>query len=249
MLQAQPPADLPFLKGGDVHGDARVPGQPIGGNGGVTDGGGQTHAAGGMADEVAQAGELADDLIASIRPREGMDLVDDHVAEIAEEPRHVVGTVHEHGLQRFGGDLQDARGLLQELLFVGLRHVPVPSRHADARQIQKLLHAAELVVNEGLQRADVQRADAHGRVLPQVGEDGEKGRLGLTAGGGGGEQEVVAREEQRPRRRHLHAPQGFPAVGEDVLTDEFGEAGKDAVGFGHGGSFLGGRGALPLSPA
>ena len=77
---------------------------------------------------------------------------------------------------------------------------------------------------------------------PQVGEDGEKGRFGLTAGSGGGEQEVVVREEQRPRRRHLHPSQGFPAVGEDVLADEFGETGKDAVGFGHGGSFLGGRG-------
>ena len=237
MLQTQPPADLALLEGGHVHGDARVPCQPVGGKVWVTDGGRQTDTAGGTADEVTDTGELADDLVAAIRAREGVDLVDDDVAEVTEQAQDIVGAVDKHGLQGLGSDLENARGLFQELFLVGLGHVPVPSCHADARHVQKLLHAPELVVDEGFQGADVQRPHAHGRVLAEIRENGEKGRLGLAAGGGGGEQEVVVGQKQRPRRRHLHPSQGLPAVGEDVLTDEFGEAGKYAVGFGHNVSF------------
>ena len=136
MLQSQPPFDPSLLKGGNVYGDIRASRQPISGQSGISDGGRQSHPTGGVANEVAEAGELADDLVAPIGAREGMHLVDNHIAEVTEDASHIVGAAHEHGLQGFRGDLENAAGLFQQLPLVRLSHVSVPAGDRDPRQIQ-----------------------------------------------------------------------------------------------------------------
>ena len=64
----------------------------------IADGGGQTDPAGGDACAFAESGELAEDLVAAVGAGEGMDLVDDDVAQVAEDAHEVGVPVDEHAL-------------------------------------------------------------------------------------------------------------------------------------------------------
>ena len=96
--------------------------------------------------------------------------------------------------------------------------MPVPD--GDVRVCAEVVEPQELIVDEGLERADVDGADARGRVLIKQGEDGEKGCLRLAGGSGGREQDVVIRVEDRLCRGDLDATQALPLVVVDEVLDE-----------------------------
>ena len=72
-----------------------------------------------------------------------------------------------------------------------LGDVAVPVPDGDTRLLTQLVQALKLVVDERLQRPDVQCAHGAGRILGEERQNREKGGLGLAGGGGGAEQEVV----------------------------------------------------------
>ena len=114
--------------------------------------------------------------------------------------------VHQQRLQRFRRDLQNAGGVLEQLVLMGLGHVAVPVPHGDLRLRAQVVEAAELVVDERLQRADIDRAHGGGRVLIELGQNREEGGLRFAGGGGGAQQQVVVGVEDHVPRRHLHGP-------------------------------------------
>ena len=132
--------------------------------------------------------------------------------------------MQQEGLERFGGDLQDARGLLQQAVLMGGRHVPVPVPDGNARLVAQVVQAVELVVDEGLERADVECADAGRGILPELREDGEEGRLGLARGRLCGQKDVLIRIEDGVRRGYLDGAQALPIMAVDEVLDERGVA-------------------------
>ena len=93
--------------------------------------------------------------------------------------------------------------------------MPVPD--GDVRLLAQLLEAIELIVDEGLGGPYVERAHGGRRVLPELREDGEEGRLGLARRRGGAQQHVVVRVEDRLARSHLDAAQALPLVRVDEV--------------------------------
>ena len=156
-----------------------------------------------------------------------MDLVNDHEPQVPEEGGDGPVLVEQHGLQGLGGDLEDAGGALHEPGLVALGHVAVPVPDGDVRLLAQVVEPGELVVDEGLQRTDVDAAHGGGRVLVEECDDGEERRLGLAGGGGGGEEQIVVRAEDGLRRGHLNGPEALPAVAVDVLLDEGGVVVED----------------------
>ena len=157
-----------------------------------------------------------------------MDLVNDHKPQVSKEPGDGGVFVQEHGFQGFRGDLQNAGGVLHELFLVAPGNVPVPVPHRDPRLVAQLVQSEKLVVDEGLQGADIDTADGGGHVLGKQGDDGEKGGLGFPRRGGGGEQDVVVGVKNGIRRGHLDGPEVFPVVPVDILLDKGGIAVKSS---------------------
>ena len=102
--------------------------------------------------------------------------------------------------------------------------MPVP--HRDSRLVAQLVEPEKLVVDEGLQRADINTADGFGHILGKQGDDGEKGGLGLAGGGGGGEQHIVVGVENGIRRGNLNGTEAFPVVPVDIVLHKGGIAVK-----------------------
>ena len=158
-----------------------------------------------------------------------MDLVDDDIAQITEEPADVIMLVHQQGLQRFRRDLQDPGRILQQFVFVGLGNIPVPVPDGDLGLLAKIVQTLELIIDEGFEGADIQGTHGTGRILRKFSQDREKGGLGLAGSGGGGEQQVTVRVEDRVTRGDLDRPQGFPVVPVDEVLDEGGVTVKNAA--------------------
>ena len=112
-----------------------------------------------------------------------MDLIDDDVAQVAKEACHGIMAVQQEGLKGFGRDLQDARGVLEQLCLMGCRDVPVPMPNGDVGLAAQVVQTLELVVDERLERADVERPDRRRRLFPELGENRKEGRLGFPRGG------------------------------------------------------------------
>ena len=169
----------------------------------------------------------AERLPAAVAAHERVDLVDDHEAQVAKEVGDGAVAVQQHGLERLGRDLQDARGVLEQAMLVRLGHVAVPVPHGDVRLGAEVVQAHELVVDEGLERAHVERSHRGGRVLVKEREDGEEGRLGLARGRRGREQHVVVGVEDGLAGSHLDGAQRLPLVLVDEVLHERGIAIKD----------------------
>ena len=78
--------------------------------------------------------------------------------------------------------------------------------YANACMPAHLLEPGELIVDQGLERRDVEAADGCGGLLLHEGDDGEKGSLGLARGGGGAQQQVVVGIEYGIGGGRLHSP-------------------------------------------
>ena len=141
-------------------------------------------------------------------------------------------------LQRFGGDLQNAGWLFEHPRLVGLGHIAVPVPHGDARLGTQVIRPQKLIVDQRLERADVDRPHRSGRILKKLGEDGEKGSLRLAGSGGGTQQHVVIGIENGIPRRHLNGTQRLPVI----AVDEILHKGRIAVKYIHGAAFFPGCG-------
>ena len=226
MLHAEPPPNFFFRQFGAHRLSSRACAQPFAGDSGISHGCGQSDASRLIADGARNAVELAYDLIAPIRAGQGMHLVDHRVAQIAEQPHKIARTAHEHGFQRFGRDLQNAAWVLHCLFLMGLRHVAVPMEHGNAAHVQKAVEPRKLVVDQALQRRDIQRPEGGGRVFAQLGDDREKRRLGLSGGGCRREKHITVPLKQKLCRGNLHGAQALPAVGINIVLDQGRKAGK-----------------------
>ena len=134
----------------------------------VPDGCGETNAARLDARDSRQALDEAEALAATILPQQGVHLVYDYVAQVAEELCHGCMAAHEHGLEGLRRDLQDAGGLLHELGLVRGGDVSVPVPDGDVCLLAELLETVELVVDECLGGAYVEGAHGGGRILPEL---------------------------------------------------------------------------------
>ncbi len=212
--------------------DHRTPTRPGGkepaGELGVADGRRKPDAPGVDAGKPPQALDEAQRLPAAVAPQQRVHLVDDDEPKVAEEPADRGVLVEQQRLERLGRDLQDARRMLEQARLVRLRHIPVPVPHGDAGLGAQVVEARKLVVDERLERADVESAHRGGRVLGKQREYGEEHRLGLPRRRGGAQQHVFVGVEDGVARRHLRGAQRFPFVPVDEVLHERGIAVEDA---------------------
>ncbi len=230
MLHAQPPFDALGLDPGDDRLPPGAQGEELPRPLRVAHGGGQADAPGVDPRQTAQTLNKAQGLSAPVPPQEGVNLVDDHEPQITEELGDSGVLVEQHGLQGLRGDLQNAGGALHEPFLVALGHVAVPVPDGNVCLLAQVVEPEELVVDEGLQGADVDAAHGGRWVLRKEGNNGEEGRLRLAGGGRGGEEQVIVRAEDHLRRSHLDGPEALPAVAVDVLLHKGGVVVEDVHG-------------------
>ncbi len=84
-----------------------------------------------------------------------MNFVDNNVAQVAKQTPDRRVAVEQQRLERFRSDLQDAARLFEKLRLVGRGDIPVPSPDRDVRFLAKGVEPLELIVDEGLERADI----------------------------------------------------------------------------------------------
>ena len=137
-------------------------------------------------------------------------------------------------LQRFRRDLEDAGGMLQHLRLVGLGHIAVPVPDGNVRFLAQLVQPLELVVDEGFQRPDVDRAHRGRGIFAELGENGEERCLCLSRSGGRTKQQVVVGVENDIAGGDLNRTEGFPVVLIDIVLQKR----RIAVKNGHGKSSL-----------
>jgi hypothetical protein len=130
-------------------------------------------------------------LPAALRLQERVQLVDHDEGELAEQRLDPRAVDDEEGFERLGGDDEDPARLLQHPALAGCRHVAVPAVDRNLQFGAEQLQALELIVDQGLERADVERLHTAARMIHERREDGKERGLGLAGGGGGGEDHVA----------------------------------------------------------
>ena len=208
----------------------------------VSHGGREAYAARVDACHAGEALYEADGLAAAVSAQQGVNLVDDHVAQVAEEARYCGMPVHEQRLEGLRRNLQDARGMLHELGLVTGRDVSVPVPYGNVRACAEASQAIELVVDKGLGGANVDGAHGCRWVLPELRQDGKERGLRLARCGRRTEKDVVVAVEDGVSCGHLDATQRVPAV----LVDEVLNKGCVSVKDGHGCSYT--RAMAPVAP-
>ena len=120
--------------------------------------------------------------------------------------------MQKQGLQRFRSDLQNSGGMLHQLRFMALCHIPMPMPDRDVRFCAQIVQPKKLVVDEGLQRPYINAPHRGGRIFRKQCDDGEEGCLGFSGGSGSGKQQVFVRVENGIRCRHLNRPKIVPVI-------------------------------------
>ena len=140
---------------------------------------------------------------------EGMRLVHDHGSQASEQPLMVHACADEHGLERFRRGEQQVGQIGERGLATGRRGVTVPERNPSADPCAVGLQPGEQVVQQRLQRAQIDDREAVPALLFHRGQHGKQGGFGLSAGGrceqervaavkDGGDGLVLQRAERRP---------------------------------------------------
>ena len=101
-----------------------------------------------------------------------------------------------------------------------LRDIAVPVPDGDVGLFTEVVEADELVVDERLERANVEGAHACGRVLPKLSEDGKEGCLGFAGSRGCRQEHIVLRAKDGISCRNLDRAQALPIVGVDEVLDK-----------------------------
>ena len=228
VLHGEAPDAAWFLKTWDDAAPARARGQERPRALGVADGGRESDAPRVDPRHTREALDKAQRLSAAVATQERVDFVDNHKTQIAKEPRHRSVFVHEQCLERFGRDLENAARFFKELALVRGGNVAMPVPDGDVRLLAQVVKAQELVVDERLERADVERAHAGRRVLVKEGEDGEERRLGFARGGRGREKDVLVGVKDRLGGSNLNGAQVLPRMVVDKVLHKRCKAVKDA---------------------
>ena len=145
---------------------------------------------------------------AAIVAGERMQLVDDDGLDVLEEHARIRAARHEHHLDRLGRGQQQIGTIAQDRPPPGRADIAVPEIDAPSDQVAVGPETRFDVVQEGLERTDVE----HAQPAPLFGEHPRQERkhrgLGLAAGGGRQHQGVVAVQHgadglllERPKRR------------------------------------------------
>ena len=183
----------------------------------IPDGRGQAHSPGVAAGQPAHALDQAEGLHPAVPPQQRMDLIHHDETQVPEQGRNLHMLVDHERLQRFRRDLQDPGGLSQELSLLRLRHVPVPAPDRNPRLLAQIVQSPELVVDQGLERCDIEHPHALRRLLIEQGQNREKSRLRLARRGRRRQKDIVVRAENGFSRRVLHAAQRLPPRAENIV--------------------------------
>ena len=182
----------------------------------VGHGGGEADEAG-VRGEAAQAGHAEGQECAALALGDAVQLVENDAAQAPEVGRGVL--VAEQQCQRLGRRQQDLRRVGALPLTPVGRRVAGPDREADleAHLGDRRFEVAGDVGGERLERRDVERVQAAGRLLEELGQARQEAGQGLAAAGGGDQQRVLVApgglEHGQLMRARLPAAGGEP-VGE-----------------------------------
>ena len=160
---------------------------------GVADGSRKANASGLHTCHAREALDKAEHLPAAVATHKRVNLVDDHIAQVAKHARDRHVLMDQERLERFGRNLQDAARLFNELCLVRLRDVAMPVPDGDIGLFAEVVEADELIIDECFEGTNVEGAYACGRVFPKLGQDGKEGRLGFAGRCGCRQEHVVLR--------------------------------------------------------
>jgi hypothetical protein len=170
-----------------------------------------------VAGQRGDALDHAHEVRAAVGARERVHLVDDDHAQVGEQRGGVDPLADQHDLERLGGGHEQLGGLLQEARAIARADVAVPHGAVEADHLGVAAEAVRLVVQQRLDRGQVQRADAVGRAGEQLRQHREHRRFGLAARGGREDDRVVPVQQRGPGL-FLHGAQARPAEpGDDGL--------------------------------
>ena len=147
---------------------------------------------------------------AAVVAGKGVDLVDDHGPQVAKELLFVDPARDEHHLERLGRRQKQIGGILNDALAGGLGSVAMPEGSTAADEIAVIGQTRFQIVEEGLDRADIDHRQPPPILREHPGENRKRGRLGLSAGGGS-ENDLVVAGEEAGNDRVLKRPQAPPA--------------------------------------
>ena len=165
---------------------------------------------------------------AAVGPCHRVDLVDDRHAQVAEQLGGVDPRRHQHDLQRFRGRHQQLGRLPQESPAFVVRRVAVPDKVVQADHLGVQAEPLRLIVQQGLDRSDVDGTDRLRLVRDHPGQRRKHGGFGLAAGRGS-ENDGVHPAQDRLARLLLDRPQARPAQpGHDGLLQSRRKAGEHA---------------------
>ena len=215
MLHAQPPAAAFGFDFGNDRISARSQGKETACSLRVAHSGRKPDAPGIDTGHPGKPLDEAQCLAATVSPQQGMDFVDDHEAQVMEQPGNGGMLVQKQGFQRFRGDLQNARRVLHQLGLMALGHIAVPVPDRDVSFPAKVVKAGKLVIDQCFQRAHIDTAHGGGWIFRKQGQNGKEGRFRFAGGSGGREQHIFVGIENGFARRHLDSTEVFPAVGID----------------------------------
>ena len=160
--------------------------------------------------DARQPFEDGDQVPAPVPGAEGMRLVHDHGPQVSEQPPVVHAGADEHGLKRLRRGEQQVGQVGEHGLAAGRRGVAMPERDPAARPGAVDLKARQQVVEQRLQRAQVDHRQAGPALGGHPGQHREGGRLGLAARGGR-EQQCVVTAQHRSERVALERAERGPA--------------------------------------
>ncbi len=107
-------------------------------------------------ESVQQGAELC----AALTAEEGVELIDDDVTQSSEQGRDLRPAEDEHRLERLGRHEQRAARVVEQALLCGAADVAVPAGDGEVEVLAQPFQPAVLIVDEGLERAEVQHLHA-----------------------------------------------------------------------------------------
>ena len=159
MLESEPPFCAFVTEARRIGAATRARAEPCRSRFEVADRRRQPYPARMVTDEMRNSRELRDYLTAAVAAHKHMYLVDNDKAQLTEQAGNVVRAVHQHALERFGRYLENATRLAQRPRFVRCGYIAVPVIYGHTGQVKQLVHSAELVVYQALERRDIQAAE------------------------------------------------------------------------------------------
>jgi hypothetical protein len=173
---------------------------------GVADGRAQTHALHVVARQGREPLDHAQQVRAAVAARERVDLIDHDHPQIPKQPRRVDRLRDQHDLERLRRGHQQLGRLAQELPPLVAGRVAVPHEAPQPDHLRVLIQPLGLVVEQRLDRRDVEGSDAHGLIADHARDRREHAGLGLAACGRGQDHRVATREQSLAREL-LHRTQ------------------------------------------